>query len=32
LNGEKIAEGGGKSKQEAEQEAARKGIEKKGWM
>lgn len=31
LNEELVAEGEGKSKQEAEQEAARKGIEAKGW-
>ena len=31
LNEEKVAEGAGHSKQEAEQEAARAGLEKKGW-
>ncbi len=32
LKGEKVAEGQGRSKQEAEQDAAEKAIEKKGWM
>lgn len=32
LGEEKVAEGRGKSKQEAEQAAARAGLEKKGWM
>jgi len=31
LNNDLVIEGSGKSKQEAEQEAARKGLEKKGW-
>lgn len=31
LDGERVAQGEGKSKQEAEQEAARKGLEVKGW-
>lgn len=31
LGGDLVAEGEGKSKQEAEQEAARKGLEEKGW-
>lgn len=32
LNSEEIARGVGKSKQEAEQEAARRGLKKKGWI
>ena len=32
LGDEKVSEGRGKSKQEAEQEAARKGLQKKGWI
>jgi len=31
LDGDLVVEGSGKSKQEAEQEAARKGLERKGW-
>ncbi|HRZ30088.1 MAG TPA: ribonuclease III [Candidatus Paceibacterota bacterium] len=32
LNKEKVAEGSGHSKQEAEQDAARRGLEEKGWL
>ena len=32
LKSEKVAEGAGRSKQEAEQAAAEKGIEAKGWL